>query len=190
MIVAIDFETTGLINSASTDPHQQPGIVQIGLVVCDNLLEPVDKIDQFINPEIPNYKWEPGAIAAHKITFEQVQSAPTLPEFFQELAGAFIGRQYWVGYNNSFDKTILWYQLLRYGLERKFPWPPREIDVMKVADDFLGLEGKRGNKPPRLMEAYELLHGMKFAGWHNALADVEATLSCLRKLYKEGMVAI
>jgi hypothetical protein len=78
---------------------------------------------------------------------------------------------------------VLWYQLLRYGFERSFPWPRKDLDVMKLAKQRMAMEGKRGLKNPKLVEIYEHLFNESFDA-HDALEDIRATARVLKELSK------
>lgn len=181
MHVVIDTETTGL-TTKSHDFMAQPGIVQIGAIKLEQVVEPMQlgtrwkEVDSFyvlVNPEISN--WEEGAIKTHGITPAIVADAPTFYEVGPALAKFMLGCECWVGFNTKFDRDVLWWQLMKYGFERSFPWPPSELDVMKVAGRVMEQQGKRGTKNPKLAEAYEHFFGTTFDGAHDALADVRAT---------------
>ena len=181
MIFLNDFETTGLPKDGNPDFLIQPGIVQIGTVILDSDLKEIASYKTYINPEVPDSRWEAGAIKVHKITPDMVQTAPTFFAAFDDFAALAEGCDTWAGYNTKFDKDILWFQLLRYGFERSFPWPRKDLDVMKLASDRLSIEGKRGNKRPKLIEIYEHLFGESFEA-HDALEDIRATARVLREL--------
>lgn len=196
MIFLCDFETTGLIKDGVTDFLVQPGIVQIGAVVLADVdgdggsgkdgfdpYEEVDHLNLLVNPEIPESRWEAGAIKTHGITPEKVANAPTFFAAFDQLAEMAEGCDTWSGYNTKFDKDVLWHQLLRYGFERAFPWPRKDLDVMKLAGERMALEGKRGMKRPKLVEIYEHLFKESFEA-HDALEDIRATARVLKELKK------
>ena len=190
-MIIVDFETTGLLNPASEDPTQQPGIVQIGIIkvsmsIIDGRFDVSGSISQLINPEKP--AWEPKAIERHGIQPEQVADSPTFLEFLPKMAAFCLGQDVWVGYNNEFDKRVLWYQLLRYGWSMRFPWPIRDIDVMKVGRDYMTMPGKQDIKYPTLTELHTFMFGEPFKGAHDALNDCNATLACLKMLQTEGLV--
>ena len=191
-ILVIDFETTGLVKEGVTDFLAQPGICQIGAVILDRGIGPNvggshtvgewnfdGQLESFINPEIA--QWEAGAIKVHGLSPEKVRDEPTFFEFFPKLAAFAKGCSHWAGYNTKFDRDVLWFQLLRYGFERNFPWPPGEIDVMQLAARRLNIQGKRGQKWPKLVDAYTEVFGKSYEGAHDALADVRATGELLAK---------
>jgi DNA polymerase III epsilon subunit-like protein len=177
----------------------QPGICQIGAVklekrfvavlhasLKDGIQDPTmeerwvetSSFYTLVNPETS--KWEDGAVKTHGITPEQVKDAPTFFEIGPALSRFALGCDTWAGFNCKFDQDVIWYQLLKYGLERRFPWPPNEIDVMKVAGRMMEQQGKRGTKNPKLSEAYEHFFGKTFEGAHDALADIRATADVWR----------
>lgn len=172
----IDFETTGLVKEGNNDFLVQPGICQIGAVRDDGM-----EFSTFINPEVA--RWEEGAMKVHGITPDSVQGAPTFFAIFPKFAAFVTGCDTWGGYNTKFDKDVLWYQLLRYGFERSFPWPVNDLDVMKSASQRMAMEGKRGTKRPKLVEIYEHLFSEPFEA-HDALADIRATYRVHRELTK------
>lgn len=189
MILFLDFETTGLTKN-SPDFMAQPGIVQVGAVKLWEATDEdrgearvgfeADSLYTLVNPEFAT--WEEGAMNTHGITPEQVKDAPTFFEIGPALARFALGCRAWAGYNTRFDKDVLWYQLLKYGLERSFPWPPEDIDVMRLASRELEVQGKRGTKSPKLTEAYEHFVGQSLTDAHNALADIRATVQIWRAI--------
>lgn len=195
-IVIIDTETTGLVKDGVTDFLAQPGICQIalkripspgankayhkhGIVTagCD-----FDEFISLVNPEMT--KWEEGAMKVHGLTPEKVKDAPTFFELAPKIAEFFVGATTWAGYNTPFDKKVMWFQLLRYGFEMSFPWPPHEIDVMQMASKRLNLQGKKGQKYPKLVDAYAETFGKNYENAHDALADIRATWALLEKWMK------
>lgn len=187
MIFLLDFETTGLVKN-SRDFMAQPGIVQVGVVVLHGAENELLKYREetfystLVNPEIG--VWEEGAIKTHGITPDKVRDAPTFFQVFEHLVKLASGCNTWGGYNTTFDKDVLWYQLLRYGFERSFPWPRHDLDVMKIATDHFGEQGKKGLRNLKQTDVYERLFSRHLAGAHDALADIRATADILRELSK------
>lgn len=190
-IFLCDFETTGLVKDGVTDFLAQPGIVQVGAIVLKekafkgslvkNELVEVASFKSLVNPE--QGRWEEGAMKTHGITPDMVENSPTFFAIFDELASLAHGCDTWSGYNTKFDKDVLWFQLLRYGFERSFPWPRKDLDVMKLAQERMAMEGKRGMKRPKLIEIYEHLFSETFDA-HDALEDIRATARVLKELRK------
>lgn len=183
MIFLCDFETTGLVKDGVQDFLQQPGITQIGIVVLSDELAEVASWESLVNPELPESRWEAGAMKVTGFSPATVAEAPTFFAVFDQLASLAQGCDTWSGYNTKFDKDVLWHQLLRYGFERSFPWPRLDLDVMKLASARMAMEGKRGTKRPKLIEIYEHLFNESFDA-HDALEDIRATARVLRELRK------
>tara|TARA_R110000868_G_scaffold157974_1_gene385616 strand:- start:109 stop:651 length:543 start_codon:yes stop_codon:yes gene_type:complete len=170
-MIVVDFETTGLPRGGN-DYMVQPGIVQIGAVKIDDT-GIGDVFQSLVNPEKTD--WSERAIEIHGITPERVAREPTFFEVFKGFAEFCRGSETWIGYNNKFDRDILHWQLQRYGFERNFPWPLKEVDVMQIARRKLAGAGKRGNKQWKLIDAYKEVFGKSFEGAHDALGDCKAT---------------
>jgi DNA polymerase III epsilon subunit-like protein len=181
-ILFLDTETTGLVTK-STDFMAQPGICQIGAIRLTQHPDPEPgesplieeaHLNILVNPEL--VKWQEDAIKTHGITPDMVRDAPTMFEVGPMLSKFAVGCDAWYGYNTRFDQDVLWYQLLKYGLERTFPWPPITVDVMQLASRKMELQGKKGTKNPSLSEAYRHFYGTEFSGAHDALSDIRATI--------------
>lgn len=185
MILLCDCETTDLL-SPRQDFLSQPGIVQLAAVKLSNDLRELDSFNILVNPE--KHTWSESAMATHGITHDDVKDAPTFFEAGRAFAEFALGCDTWGGYNCKFDKDVIWWQLLRYGLEKNFPWPLRDVDVMKRAGKIMEVQGKRGMKHPKLSEAYEYCFKRPMENAHDAMGDVRATAEVWRwtTLYIEG----
>lgn len=177
----LDTETTDLVKEGVTDFLDQPGICQIGIVILDEKFKEIDSFQSLVNPE--KSKWSEGAMKVHGITPDRVKDAPTYFALHDQIADMAEGCSTWSGYNTKFDKDVLWFQLLRYGFERSFPWPRYDLDVMKLASEKMAMQGKRGLKRPKLIEIYEHLFNESFDA-HDALEDIRATARVLKELSK------
>lgn len=175
MLIAVDFETTGLIRGNTSDPFAQPGIVQIGMVRLDGKFNEISSFKSFVNPEIPAERWEPIAIDTHGIKPNDVISSPSFATLFNEIAAFASNCKYWIGYNTRFDMDILWFQLMRYKFERSYPWPRYDVDIMSYVTHRLGKQTKLG-------VAYNLITGRPMEGAHDALADLRGTIEIARLL--------
>jgi hypothetical protein len=144
MILFIDTETTGLLKPSS-DFLVQPGICQLAALRLERY--PEGDVDP--QPGAPEYKWletaefnelvnpetkfEEQATKTHGINADMVQDKPTFFSLFPSFASSCWAATRGLATTSSFDKKVLAWQLERYGFERNFPWPPKEIDVMKLA---------------------------------------------------------
>lgn len=183
-MIVVDFETTGLIKPG-LDFSKQPGIVQIGLAEIDDDCKVHNWVNFLVNPEM---EIEPEAANAHKVTNEMVGGERTFPEVWLALVNIFRDHRTWVGFNCEFDKRVLFYNLQRYGLEMRFPWPDQELDIMKIAKGCMNFEGKRGPKFPNLTELHVRLFNKPFEGAHDAMNDVNATVDCMREMKRLGLM--
>lgn len=185
-MIVVDFETTGLLIPGGT--HEvQPGITQIGLAETDHLGAIYSYKVAYVDPEKPI---EPGASKATGITAESLRLAGAQPlaVHLPEMAEMFRRHDTWLGYNCPFDKNVLWHQLTRYGWHQKFPWPTKEVDVMKIAGDVVNMPGRQGNKWPKLGELYKYLFQKELEGAHDAKVDITATNDCYVEIKRRGFV--
>lgn len=179
--IVIDFETTGLL-VPGREWSVQPGITQVGAVKLDADLKEVGIYHSLVNPELAAAAWSEKAIEVTGIGPAQVANSPTLFAIFPAFAEFVRGSRVWTGWNTPFDRDVLYHQLCRYGFEKNFPWPPEEIDAMKVFSASRNVQGKRGTKFLKLGEAYELANGFPLKDAHDAVADVRAVASVLRAM--------
>lgn len=186
-MLCVDFETTGL-PSEKRSHEAQPGIVQIGIAILDDSFNEIGHINQMINPEKP--VWDPGAIKAHGISPEKVKGEPSLLAFLPTLVETFLGQRHWIGFNNPFDRGVLWWQLLRYGWHARFPWPYKDLDMMALSKDYCNIQGKQGVKPPKLIELHQKLFNEGFSGAHDAMNDVRATVRCAKRLHELALFSL
>jgi DNA polymerase III epsilon subunit-like protein len=187
-MIIVDLETTDLLDFSTQDPTKQPGIVQVGLIEITRSWELHKEHKWLVNPEIPASLWHESAIKTHGIKPEDVVNAPTLPGILPTLAAIFRAHDTWVGYNNPFDRQVLYHQVCRYGWQWRFPWPSRDTDIMAIGKDVCNIAGKQGVKAPKLVELHSHLFGVSFDGAHDAMEDCRATLRCGQKLHEMELV--
>ncbi len=172
--VCIDLETTGLDVGGA-----RPGITQIAAVKfdCPETFQWLH-FNEMVNPELPpNEIWHPKAIAATGITPEMVAGSPTFFEVLPRFAEFVLGCDTWAGFNTPFDVRILTINLERYGFVHHFPWPFHHIDVMPMAKAAMGV-----SKGFKLTDCYEWTTGKVLDGAHDAMVDVQATITVLKGL--------
>lgn len=157
-IVFFDIESNGLDTSTAK-------IVQIACIKID-LDGNQEKKEILINPmeAIPKEATE-----VHGITDEMVKDAPTFKQISKALYKFFEGCDI-AGYNSdNFDVPLLMEEFLRAGIG--FPsWECNFVDVLKY---------ERLLRPNKLTDVYKRYTGLELENAHNALADVEATLTVL-----------
>lgn len=181
LTIAFDLETTGLINPDTDDPNYQPHIIEFGAVKSDGSL-----FNLMINPGIPI---TPEITKITSIYDRDVVDAPSLPMAHFDIAKFFTGADHLVTFNGlGYDLPVMMFNLRRYGLQFQFPWPRYLTDIMIASTDYLGMQGKTGNKPPKLVELHQALFGEEFQGAHRALNDSVATMRCYRELCSRGVI--
>jgi DNA polymerase III epsilon subunit-like protein len=172
MIILLDFETTGLILPSSSDLVLQPRIIEIGAIKVSDKGSVVAELGELIDP-----KQEISAEIT-KITGikpEQLKGKRTIEEVIPELADFFLGAHTLVAHNVAFDRDVLYFELLRTGWERRFPFPPNQVCT---ADSTMHIKGRR----MKLTELYEHTQGKPLAQTHRAVDDVRALWECYKAL--------
>jgi len=181
-IVAIDVEANGLIEKDISDPLYQPAIIEFGAIKS-----PWGKLSQLINPEC---QITPKVTEITGITNEDVKGEPTFPLAFNSIAEFMTGCDVLITFNGlGYDLPVIMFTLQKYSLQYRFPWPRYNIDLMVAATDFLNLQGKTGNKPPKLVELHMALFGKEYDA-HRAFNDAEATLNCAIALMEKGVIKL
>ena len=176
MIIFLDLETTGLTLPSSADLELQPKIIEIGAIKvhsCGTFAEFSELIDpqQEISAEITKITG---------IKPEQLRGKRRIEELLPELAEFFLGAHTLIAHNLAFDRDVLYFELLRAGWERRFPFPPNQVCTV---DSTMHIKGRR----MKLTELYEHTQGKPLAQTHRALDDVKALRECYQSLF--GRVA-
>jgi hypothetical protein len=70
---------------------------------------------------------------------------------------------------------VLYFELLRTGWERRFPFPPNQVCTV---DSTMHIKGRR----MKLTELYEHTQGKPLAQTHRAVDDVRALWECYKAL--------
>jgi DNA polymerase III epsilon subunit-like protein len=172
MIILLDFETTGLTLPSSSDLELQPKIIEIGAIKVSDKGSIVSELWELVDP-----KQEISAEIT-KITGlkpEDLKGKRTIEELIPELASFFLGTHTLVAHNLAFDRDVLYFELLRTGWERRFPFPPNQICTV---DATMHIKGRR----MKLVELYEHTQGKPLAQTHRALDDVKALWECYKTL--------
>jgi DNA polymerase III epsilon subunit-like protein len=172
MIILLDFETTGLILPSSSDLVLQPKIIEIGAIKVSDKGSVVAELGELIDPR------QEISAEITKITGikpEQLKGKRTIEEVIPELADFFLGAHMLVAHNVAFDRDVLYFELLRTGWERRFPFPPNQVCTV---DSTMHIKGRR----MKLTELYEHTQGKPLAQTHRAVDDVRALWECYKAL--------
>jgi DNA polymerase III epsilon subunit-like protein len=172
MIILLDFETTGLILPSSSDLVLQPKIIEIGAIKVSDKGSVVAELGELIDPR------QEISAEITKITGikpEQLKGKRTIEEVIPELADFFLGAHTLVAHNVAFDRDVLYFELLRTGWERRFPFPPNQVCTV---DSTMHIKGRR----MKLTELYEHTQGKPLAQTPRAVDDVRALWECYKAL--------
>lgn len=178
MTLIFDTETTGLVKDWNNSKSpSNPHLVQLGFTVCNNNGRSLFTYGSIV---IPYYETEidKGAAAAHGIT-KEIASQVGRP--LDEVKNQFI---YWltkvdklVAHNLKFDKIIV---EKAFGLSLH---DKQQFCTMLESTPVCCIPGPKGNKWPKLEEAYDFFFSETLKGAHDALTDV---MAC-KRVYFEGL---
>ncbi|MGD0463676.1 MAG: 3'-5' exonuclease [Tepidisphaeraceae bacterium] len=168
MILFIDTETTGLPNKYS-EIHEQPYLVQIAAILCDDSRQPVAQVNRVIRPDGWTIPLE--ATAIHGFTTDSCRRLGVpLGMALSEVLALWSQAERIIAYNISFDYMMLQFSAQRAGL----PLPQRELYcAMKEASKLISDSGRW----MKLGAAYRCFFGRDFENKHNAMADVQACMA-------------
>lgn len=180
-MIVLDTETTGLLKPGAADIGMQPYITELYACKITPDFEFIGEIETLIKPPIPIGE---DTIKITGITNEMVADAPSFIQLYDQLADFFLGETIMVAHNAPFDAGVLAWELTRYGLEFKFPWPKRHICTVEAS---MPIKGKR----LKLSKLHELATGRPHDdGAHRAKDDVMALVRGFKWLVEEGYVKL
>lgn len=179
-IVIFDTETTGLTKPTPTDIAFQPFMTEIYACKVDENFDFIDDIDILIKPPISISK-EITKITG--IDDEMLMGKPSFYEVYPVIREFFCGVDAIVGQNVEFDVSVLYYELFRHDLEKKFCWPERHICTIESSHHYK-------NKRLNLQKLHEELFGVGFEDAHRAKNDVMATTRCFVELVRRGDIVL
>jgi len=182
-MIVFDNETTGLLKPSLTDISEQPYITEICCVKINfdqnsGEYDFVDEMETLVKPGMPIPEDLEEKIG---ITNEMVEGAPPFIEIYDHLCDFFLGEQTFVAHNLSFDAGCVKYELMRHGLEFKFPWPKNWLCTVEATRH---LENKR----LRLGYLHELATGKQLEGWHRAKNDVYGLIRILNWMVDQKII--
>lgn len=177
MDLFLDTETTGMVLFREARDHpQQPRIVQLGAILCNEQRRVVAEMNFLVKPEgwvIPEE-----ASRIHGITTEMCEAhglkLGTVLKLFMQLVRR---SKRVVAHNFPFDQSMVHIELLRlkYDEELAAFLVHESACTMALSTPILKLPGRYGDyKWPNLQEAHQHFIGRPFEGAHDAMADVRA----------------
>ena len=191
-ILFFDTETTDLYDfKAPPTAEHQPHMLQLGAILCDGETGEEFCVVDLLSTVQVDVPLE--AYGVHGITREMTEAFGVSQEIacsiFLSLAAK---ADLWVGHNIEYDLAILSAAVSRIG---KIEWlqgfaAKQRICTMKLSTDICCIKGPRGNKWPKLVEAYRFFFNEEFEKAHSAMGDVRACKRIFFKLKELGHVTI
>lgn len=175
--IVFDTETTGLLNASSMKAADQPRIIEFGAHRFNLATGEVVDTLQFLAH--PGHEITAEITKITGITNDDLKDASPFMANFPKLQEFFLGAKTVLGQNVWFDLDMLMWELRRSNTERKFPWPPFQLDTIDLS---YHIQGKR----MRLIELYPYLFPGETYAAHRAMPDVNATLRCYMELTKRS----
>lgn len=172
-----DTETTGLLNP-SQDVKSQPRIIDLAAIQLDPFTgEEVNRFETLIFPDC-TLPAEITKITGYRDS--DVADAPRFAAVLPHWAEFCLGERAWLAHNLEFDSGMLYWELVRLGLERAFPYPPVGVCTAVMFRARLSRV--------RLVDVYQAVLGKPLDQKHTAMADVEALVEVVRaeRLYELG----
>lgn len=171
-MICLDTETTGLTKPSAGGQEIQPRIIDLAMIkLSPETGAEIGRIEFLIQPEIPLDK-DIQRITGYKD--EDLLGKPLFSEVLPIVEQFCIGEMCWIAHNLNFDRDMIFWELVRLGRERAFPWPPQQLCTVQLYEPELGRRAK-------LTELYERKLGRPLAQKHTAMADVEALVEVIRK---------
>ena len=182
--IAYDVEANGLINPDIDDPNYQPEIIEFGAIKWGSGIQ--DTLRVLIKPTNPLM---PEVIKITGINEEDLKDADSFLVAHDAISEFFTGVDHQVSFNGSaYDHPVLMFNLRKYGLQYRFPWPRYHTDLMVAATEYAAMQGKTGNKSPKLVELYKMLFDKELENAHRADHDARATADCFIELQRRGVI--
>jgi len=192
MILFFDTETNGLpdFNKRASDPSQ-PHIVQLAAILTSDEGETLESHNVIVKPDGWEITKELSDI--HGITNDKAKAIGLDEKLVTGLLLEMITKaNLIVAHNVTFDKFMARIAMRRFGLlsdEQDTWWKElKTFCTMKSSTEICKIPSptRRGNKWPKLAEAYEHFFKQPLESAHDALADVTACKSIYFMLVKGG----
>jgi DNA polymerase III epsilon subunit-like protein len=177
-LIVFDTEATNLLKPDVAPLSEQPHLVEFAGIKLDNKLKEIDRLEFMVDPGVP---FPADFVKITGITEEMVRGKKPLIAFYPQLAEFFRGEKEMAAHNVAYDRGILKYSLMRMDKLLNFPWPPIHLCTVE-ASMFLR------NYRLKLSLLHEQITGKPHKDAHRAMADVEALVTCVRWLRKEGHI--
>jgi len=187
-IMILDTETSGLPSMLKFNTYFPPEqyekyntsrLIEIGYIICGPKFRTLKKETMLVKPD--NFVIKNSHI--HGITHEEAEihgiSFSEMMNIFQnDLQNVSII----VAHNMNFDYNILMSELYRNNLTQVIEMLQAKIRICTMRISMNITKQHIGNKFPRLLELYYILHGKKTLQNHRALDDAILCFKCYKKL--------
>jgi DNA polymerase-3 subunit alpha len=177
-IIVFDTETSGLLMPEAAGVEQMPYLLELSAIKLDMKLNEIDKLHMRFKPPI---KIPPEATKIHGITDSMVSGCSPFIQSLGKINHFFIGSKFLVGQNLMFDKSVLYWELVRVGKHMSFPFAPGAVCTIEVS---LQQFGERYN----LQDLYFYMFMENFVGAHSADVDCEITRRCFVEMVKRNWI--
>lgn len=178
-MILLDTETTNGIKSQLLPLDQQPEVIELGAVKLDDTtLEEIASVSWLIKPRVLPLSKDTTKYT--NITTEMVEGQPSFARRVPELTNFFLGERKFVAHNVCFDVDVIFFELSRLGLTKRFPWPPEHIDTVELSMDLDAPRQKSSRL--KLGELYLLATGTEMPVKHRALDDARALIPIVKYL--------
>jgi DNA polymerase-3 subunit epsilon len=186
MYIFFDTETTGVPRNYKASPkdlNNWPRITQFAFIVTDEKFNIVKTFQALLQPdgwEVPTEKFFiDNNMSTERCKLEGLKAEIVLSEFVKWVNKS----DYMVAHNMNFDRPIVTAEMIRYGFSvDKKPIP---ICTMLSTKRWMNLPRM---KWPRLDELHQRCFGFGFDNAHDALADVRATVNCMKYLVENKII--
>ena len=174
-MIIFDTETTGLIQPELTPLHQQPEIIEVGLMRTDDKGVELERFTCLVRPkgQLTEKITEITGITDADLHYADPFSAvlPKMQAFCK-------GETVLIGHNLDYDRKMLLIELRRLDALARFPWPYDHRCTMQLMAPRMP-----GGKWPKQFELYQYLFQRPIPpGSHRAMNDVENLAEIVREM--------
>ena len=169
-VLAIDTETTGLVESRLKRLEFQPHVIQFSAALVDlDAGETKEEFSTFVRLPRQDLLTE-HITKVTRITQEDLSKAELFSHYFPKIRKMIESAEAVAAHNLSYDRDVLDIEARR--LEADIAWPERLICTVEASAHASGFRLDLEN-------LHKLLLGRGFAEAHDARADVGALVRCL-----------
>jgi len=180
IVLAIDTETTGLIDSRLRRLERQPHVIEFaGILVNLKTKEVLEEYSTFIRPPKRTDLSEK-ITEITSITWDMLADAPPFSKVAGKIRSMIEKAPAVAAHNLSFDKAMIDIEFERLG--QKVAWPSRLVCTVEQSIFLKGYQLDLSSLHLELM-------GYIFDDAHRAAVDTKALVDCLTAMHSKGMVA-